>query len=111
MGRLDRNDARAETPPALEPAQSRDAPSERDREPAVRQLSDQIPRRPLDRDHDQREHHLTLPTGATREFVRDGADTYDLRGSEVYLLERAARFRSVFTEHLQQNVGTTTNSA
>ncbi len=70
----------------------------------VRELRDVEPRRPRDRGHAP-EHHLTLPSGRDREHVRDGGRDYRLRGSEVDLLERTARFRSVFTEDLERDAG------
>ena len=48
-----------------------------------------------------REHALALPSGPSREPVRDEARLYHLRGSEVELLERAGRYRAVFTDDLQ----------
>ena len=51
-----------------------------------------------------REHALTLPSGPSREPVRDEARLYHLRGSEVDLLERAGRYRAVFTDDLQADV-------
>jgi hypothetical protein len=51
-----------------------------------------------------REHALTLPSGTVRETVRDEGRLYQLRGSEVDLLERAGRYRAVFTDDLMTNV-------
>ena len=59
---------------------------------------------PRDRDDDSREHALTLPSGPSREPVRDEARLYHLRGSEVDLLERVGRYRAVFTDDLQADV-------
>src|SRR5216683_714181 len=44
-------------------------------------------------------------SGPDREPVRDEARVYHLRGSEVDLLERAACFRSVFTDDLRRASG------
>ena len=100
MGRWDRNEERSPEPPVPEPERA-DA---RDRAVTIRELPDQLTR---DRDPDlrEREHHLTLPSGLDREAVRDQARVYHLRGSEVDLLERAACFRSVFTDDLQRASG------
>jgi DNA-binding PadR family transcriptional regulator len=76
-----------------------------ERQPEIRELPEQLPLRTRDRDLDDREHKLTLPSGANRELVRDEGREYHLRGSEVDLLERAARFRSVFTEDLERASG------
>lgn len=100
MGRGGRDDERSPDRPAPEPARADG------REPAdtIRELPDEITR---DRDPDlrAREHHLTLPSGLDREPVRDEARVYHLRGSEVDLLERAACFRSVFTDDLRRASG------
>jgi hypothetical protein len=100
MGRWDRDEERSPDPPAPELGRA-DA---RDRAVTIRELPDQLTR---DRDLDlrEREHHLTLPSGLDREAVRDQARVYHLRGSEVDLLERAACFRSVFTDDLERASG------
>jgi hypothetical protein len=50
-----------------------------------------------------REHHLTLPQDREREEVRDGGRVYQMRGSEVDLLERAGRYRVTFTADLKHD--------
>lgn len=100
MGRGGRDEERSPERSAPEPGRAAG------REPAVtiRELPDKITR-DRDRDLREREHHLTLPAGPDREPVRDEARVYHLRGSEVDLLERAACFRSVFTDDLRQASG------
>jgi hypothetical protein len=100
MERWDSDDARSSTP--SQPTQSREDPAQRVGA-EVRQLSDHSPIRAHDRDRGEREHRLTLPSGPRREAIREGDRIYRLRGSEVDLLERAARFRSVFTEDLKRD--------
>ena len=68
-------------------------------------LPDQVRPRSRDGTPGERDHHLTLPSGRHREPVRDEARIYQLRGSEVDLLERAARFRAVFTDDLERDAG------
>lgn len=100
MGRWDRDDERAPEPTTGES----DRAAHRDHHANIRELPDQLTRdRPADLR--EREHHLTLPSGPDREHVRDGERLYHLRGSEVDLLERAACFRSVFTEDLTRASG------
>lgn len=53
----------------------------------------------------RREHSLSLPTGAEREPVHLDGRTMHLRGSEVDLLERAARFRVTLTADLKADAG------
>jgi hypothetical protein len=100
MGRWDSDDARS---PAWSPhARDRDDLIGRDAGPRIRNLSDRFPPRALDGDRGERDHQLILPSGTHREPVRDDGRTYHLRRSEVDLLERAARFRSVFTRDLER---------
>jgi hypothetical protein len=94
------DDARSSAESPREPDRSDSV--RRESEPRIRALFDRVPLRAVDRDRGDREHQLTLPSGAHREHVRDEGRTYRLRGSEVDLLERAARFRSVFSEDLQR---------
>jgi len=100
MGRWDRDDERSSEPPAPEQARA----ERQERAESIRELPEQLTR---DRDPDLRArgHHLTLPSGPDRESVRDDARVYHLRGSEVDLLERAACFRSVFTDDLRRASG------
>jgi hypothetical protein len=104
MGRLDRDDIR--TPASSSPPdRDRGGVHRRELAPDIRQLPDQrSPPRP-DRNRFEREHSLALPSGPDREPVRDQARTYQVRGSEVNLLERAAPFRSVFTADLERVTG------
>ncbi len=103
MGRWDSDDARA--PEQSPPLPERSDLVRREREPEIRALPNRLPLRIRDLDRDDREHDLTLPSGANRELVRDDGREYHLRGSEVDLLERAARFRSVLTEDLERDAG------
>jgi DNA-binding PadR family transcriptional regulator len=100
MGRWGRDEGRSAESQAPEPGRA----DGRERAVTIRELPDQLTR---DRGPDlrEREHHLTLPSGPDRESVRDEARVYHLRGSEVDLLERAACFRSVFTDDLQRASG------
>ncbi len=100
MGRWGRDEERSPEPPASEPGRA----DGRERVETIRELPDQLTR---DREPGvrEREHHLTLPSGPDREPVRDEARVYHLRGSEVDLLERAACFRSVFTDDLRRASG------
>jgi hypothetical protein len=100
MGRGDRDDDRAP-----EPTEAREGRTDDRKQPVeIRELPERLT---LERDCDTsgREHHLDLPTGPDREQVRDAERTYHLRGSEVDLLERAACFRSVFTDDLRRASG------
>ena len=45
----------------------------------------------------------TLPGGREREEVQDSGRVYDLRGSEVDLLESAGRCRVTFTDDLKRD--------
>jgi DNA-binding PadR family transcriptional regulator len=100
MGRWDRDDERSSEPPAPEQTRA----ERQERAESIRELPEQLTR---DRDPDLRArgHHLTLPSGPDRESARDDARVYHLRGSEVDLLERAACFRSVFTDDLRRASG------
>lgn len=100
MGRWDRDEERSSEPPATE----RGHAERHERADTIRDLPEELTR---DRDPDlrEREHHLTLPSGPDREPARDDARVYHLRGSEVDLLERAACFRSVFTDDLRRASG------
>jgi hypothetical protein len=66
-------------------------------------LPDRVTPRSRNDDGSSRGHNLTLPDGREREVVRDHATLYHLRGSEVDLLERAARYRVTFTEDLKHD--------
>jgi DNA-binding PadR family transcriptional regulator len=55
------------------------------------------PDRGLDR---QREYHLRLPDGETRDRIVSRDREYRLRGSEVNLMETIGRYRAVFVEDL-----------
>jgi hypothetical protein len=85
----------------------RDRPEPSSREPAcderLRPADPLI--RPLDertryepRPPGERTHTLDLPTGPHREPVRDRDHVYQLRGTEVNLLETVGRFRAAFHE-------------
>jgi DNA-binding PadR family transcriptional regulator len=100
MGRWDRDDERSSEPPALERGHA-DRPARAD---PIRELPEELTRE-RDPGLQEREHHLTLPSGPDREPVRDDARVYHIRGSEVDLLERAACFRSVFTDDLRRASG------
>lgn len=99
MGRWGRDDERSADGPGPEPGRA----DVRAHSATIRELPDQLTR---DRDPDlrEREHHLTLPSGLDREPVPGYGRVYHLRGSEVDLLERAACFRSVFTDDLQRAI-------
>ena len=74
---------------------------------AGRARVEQLPQRAVARTraNDDRDHALTLPRTQHREDVRHGGQVYRLRGSEVDLLERAARYRAVFTDDLVEHSG------
>ena len=55
----------------------------------------------------RREHSLMLPSSLERESVRLDGRTFHLRGSEIDLLERAARFRVTLTADLKADAGGT----
>lgn len=113
MGRWNIDDARSSGESPQEPDRSESR--ERDRSESLRrdqgreiqELPDRLPLRTRECDRDDRQHTLTLPSRDTRERVRDDGREYRLRGSEVDLLERAGRFRSVFTEDLERDAGDT----
>lgn len=100
MGRGSRDDERSPETPT--PNTDRADGSERLH--AIRELPDRLT---LERNPDitEREHYLDLPSGLDREPIRGSSHTYHLRGSEVELLERAACFRSVFTDDLRHATG------
>src|SRR5689334_7060053 len=83
---------------------SREAPSV-----AVERLPDSLPER-LPTLGGRREHSLGLPTGPEREAVHLDGRTLHLRGSEVDLLERAARFRITLTADLKADAGSGTRA-
>jgi hypothetical protein len=100
MGRWDFDDERSTGAESATGSDARELPS-RDDAPRVQVLPERGSLRAPDRDGASREHALTLPSGAAREPVRDEGRVYHLRGSEVDLLERAGRYRAVFTEDLK----------
>ncbi len=70
-----------------------------------RGLNDRVSPRSRRQIDSERGSGLTLPEGRNREEVQDQGRTYHLRGSEVALLERAARYRVTFTDELRQDAG------
>ena len=103
MGRFDTRDVESHS--SRSPAEPREGePARRAYEPRVLPLPDRIQPRTRDNDQSLREHQLTLPSGQRREAIQDGR-LYHLRGSEVDLLERAARYRAVFTDDLERDSG------
>jgi len=104
MGRWDFDGERSTAGGSANGDGARAAPSRHGEEPRIQTLPERGAVRARDRDNTSREHSLTLPTGPSREPVRDEARLYYLRGSEVDLLERAGRYRAVFTDDLQADV-------
>lgn len=78
--------------------------SKETRSVAVERLPDSLPERSPTLGV-RREHSLGLPTGAEREAVHLDGRTLHLRGSEVDILERAARFRVTLTADLKADAG------
>jgi hypothetical protein len=105
MGRWDIDDD-ARPPDAGGSRQpARTEPARVEREIQIRPLPDHVQDRDRDGDRRGRPHALTLPAGRDRELVRSDGRDYRVRGSEVDLLERAGRFRVVFTEDLRRDAG------
>jgi hypothetical protein len=104
MGRWDFDDERSTGGGSGTGGGGRGAPSRHTEEPRIHALSERGSLRARDQDDTSREHALTLPSGPSREAVRDEARLYHLRGSEVDLLERAGRYRAVFTDDVQADV-------
>jgi hypothetical protein len=103
MSRFDAHDPRDTDPregsPRDQPEPSRGpARDERVRpaDPLIRPLNDRTRHEP--RAPGERPHTLDLPAGPHREPVRDRDHVYQLRGTEVDLLETVGRFRAAFTE-------------
>ena len=105
MGRYDFDDARSQAAPSPSGSDRGGDPLRRDHEPQIRPLPDRVQPRTRDVDPGAREHRLMLPSGLHRESVRNEMRVCQLRGSEVDLLERAARFRAVFTDDLKHDTG------
>jgi hypothetical protein len=105
MGRYDFDDVRSQAAPSPSGSDRGGDALRRDHEPQIRPLPAWVQPRTRDVDRGAREHRLTLPSGPQREPVRDEARVYQLRGSEVDLLERAAQFRAVFTDDLKHDTG------
>jgi hypothetical protein len=105
MGRYDFDDVRSQAAPSSSGSDRGGDALRRDHKPQIRPLPDRVSLRTRDIDQGEREHRLTLPSGLHREPVRDDARVYNLRGSEVDLLERAARYRAVFTDDLKHDTG------
>src|SRR4051812_40536894 len=100
MARSGRDNERSPEDPTLQPKGAGTGGSS-DR---IRELPDRLtPGRHTD--ITEREHHLALPSGPDRESIQERARAYHLRGSEVDILERAACFRSVFTDDLRRTSG------
>jgi hypothetical protein len=105
MGRWDiGDDARSPEVPT-DRAPERTDTSRHDPELRIAPLPDRVTPRSRDGDDARREHSLTLPVGRERESVRDMGRVYHLRGSEVDLLERAAKYRVTFTDDLKRDSG------
>jgi hypothetical protein len=105
MGRWDIDDtARSPDRGPTKSSQRTDA-IRHDHAPEVEPLSERVSPRSRGEIDGDRGHGLTLPEGRDREEVRDQGRAYHLRGSEVRLLERAARYRATFTEDLKQDFG------
>ena len=101
MGRWDFDDERSTGSGGAEGDGVGREPSQDDDGPRIHALPERGALRTRDTDHTPREHALTLPSGPSREPVRDEARLYHLRGSEVELLERVGRYRAVFIDDLQ----------
>ena len=104
MGRWDFDDERSTGAESAKGGNARESPTRDDETPRVQMLPERGSLRARDWDGASREHALTLPSGAAREPVRDEGRLYLLRGSEVDLLERAGRYRAVFTDDLKADV-------
>ncbi len=104
MGRWDFEDERSTGDGSTKGEGARAPASRLDDEPRIHTLPERVLLHARARDDASREHALTLPSGPSREPVRDDARLYHLRGSEVDLLERAGRYRAVFTDDLQADV-------
>jgi hypothetical protein len=98
MSRFDADDPRDSDRP--EPSSREPQRDERTRpaEALIRPLDERTRFDP--RAHREPSHTLDLPTGPHREPVRDHDHLYQLRGSDVELLESAGRFRAAFAEDL-----------
>ena len=106
MGRWDIDDGARLPDRAPTNTVERAETTRRDRDLKITPLrKDVLPRSRTEIDGDHG-HGLTLPEGRERQDVRDQGRIYHLRGSEVELLERAARYRVTFTEDLKQDAGT-----
>jgi hypothetical protein len=103
MGRWDLDDARSQGGGGWTPSNYvYDRPITREPDPPeIRELPDRVSSRDREDSLCRSAHHLSLPSGPDREPVRDADRLYHLRGSEIDLLERAGRFRSVFVEDLK----------
>jgi len=104
MGRWDPDDARAPES-APERSSDRSDSARHARDVRITELPDRVASRTRDDPSDGRHHHLTLPRGQERELVRDQGREFQLRGSEVDLLERAGQFRVTFTDDLKHDSG------
>ena len=104
MGRWDFEDERSTGSESPRPDDARESPMRDDEAPGIQALPERGSPRARDADGPLREHELTLPSGSAREPVRDEGRLYHLRGSEIDLLERAGRYRTVFTDDLTAEV-------
>lgn len=104
MGRWDFEDERSTPTESAKGDDGRESPARDEEQPRIRPLPQRGSLRARDQDGGSREHALTLPSGSAREPVRDEGRLYHLRGSEVDLLERVARYRAVFTDDLKAEV-------
>jgi len=102
MGRWDVGDDARTPDPSSDRSPERADTLRHDPELRITPLPDRVTPRPRN-DDAARGHSLTLPDGREREVVRDHARVYHLRGSEVDLLEHAARYRVTFTDDLKQD--------
>jgi len=104
MGRWDFEDERSTPTEAAKGDDGRESLARDEEQPGVQPLPERGSLRARDQDGGSREHALTLPSGSAREPVRDEGRLYHLRGSEVDLLERVARYRAAFTDDLKAEV-------
>jgi hypothetical protein len=103
MGRWDISEDARPLEPTSDRTPARTETSHHDHDARITPLPDRVSPRSRPGLGEGREHHLTLPGGREREEVRDSGRVYDLRGSEVDLLERAGRYRVTLTDDLKHD--------
>ena len=103
MGRWDTGDDARSPETTSERSPHRTDTSRHDPDLWITPLPDRIAFRSRNDHGEGRHHSLTLPAGRDREAVPDRGRVYQLRGSEVDLLERAAQYRVTFTGDLKHD--------